>query len=300
MSFDIKEFMYKYGVDYKEHGKNIGVGWIGVRECPFCGGDGYHFGIKQGGFSCWKCGVKGNATKFVKQVLNVSWAEAIAITGSLQTDEEEFERVVGNKVILPSNMIDVNEKGLEYLESRGFGQETVEKYQLKQCIAFSKVVVDDMKSDFAWRIFIPIYMRKQLVSYTARDYTGQREPRYKHPFLEACIIPASSTIYNMDTVKDRCIVLEGPTDVWRMGDECVSLQGIEYTKRQVRYLVEMNLEKVVIMFDTGKEDKAEDLAGELCPFIPVVRVAKMEFGDPGELSPMEAVKIKCKLLRECV
>jgi hypothetical protein len=101
----------------------------------------------------------------------------------------------------------------------------------------------------------------------------------------------------MDTVKDRCIVLEGPTDVWRMGDECVSIQGIEYTKKQVRYLVEMNLEKVVIMFDAGKEEKAEEFAEELYQFIPVVKVAKMEFGDPGELSPSEAVKIKNQLLR---
>lgn len=300
--FDVKAFLDEYDISYKTSGKNIGSMWIGLAECPFCGVGGNHFGVNLQSKSahCWGCGEHPNALKWVQQVLDISYSEACIIINRYSTETENLVEIrqTGNKVVLPTNMIEVNYKGLEYLESRGFGQDTIDKYKLRQCLAFSKVVIGDQKSDFSWRIFIPIYMRRELVSYTARDYTGQREPRYKHPFLEACKIPASSTIYNMDTVKDKCIILEGPTDVWRMGDECISLQGIKYTKEQIRYLSEMKLKKAVVMFDAGKEEEATELAKTLSLFVRKVLVASLPFGDPAELPSSEAVKIKYQLLNE--
>ena len=139
-------------------------------------------------------------------------------------------------------------------------------------------------------------MFNELVSYTARDFTGKREPKYKHPFLEATIIPPSSCIYNIDTVKDKCIILEGGTDVWRMGDETISLQGIETTKEQVRYLSEAGIKKAVIMFDSGKDDKARKLGYALSSVIPEIKIASLDSGDPGELSEEDAIKIKHELL----
>jgi hypothetical protein len=135
-------------------------------------------------------------------------------------------------------------------------------------------------------------MYRKLVSYTARDYTERRDPRYQHPFLEACIIPPSSAVYNIDTVKDKCIIFEGPTDVWRWGAGTVSIQGIEYTKEQLRFLVEKDIEQCWIGFDAGKEDKAEKLGAQLEPFFPQVNILSFKHGDPAEVSTENALKIK--------
>lgn len=300
--FDVISFFHEYDVSFTTSGKNIGSMWVGLDECPFCGVRGHHFGVnlQTKSFHCWGCGERGIAHKWVGQLLGLSYKEAIKVINKYLSDKIEFDiREVGNEVIIPSNLTEVKGSVKKYLRNRKFNPEyLIEKYHLKQTNPTSLISLNGHRSKFGFRIFIPIYMNRELVSYTCRDWTGEQKERYKHPFLEACKIPASSTLYNMDTVKRRrCLILEGPTDVWRMGDECISIQGIEYTKEQIRYLSDMKLEKTVIMFDAGKEEQARKLANVLTHFVPTVQVASLPSGDPGELSDMDAVKIKLQLLQ---
>ncbi len=298
--FDVEKFLEYYNISHKKSGKNVGLNWIGIEECPFCGLSGYHFAINEqsSGFHCWGCGEKGSIIKYIKVLLRCNTGKAFSILKQFWNPELEFHiRETGKEVILPSGLKKVDKYGKQYLANRGFDPEyIIEKYKLKQTGAGSFLNHKGTRSDFQYRLFIPIYMFRELVSYTGRDYTKKREPRYQHPFLEACIVPPSSCIYNIDTVKDRFIALEGPTDVWRMGDETISLQGIETTKEQIRYLTELNIKKAVIMFDSGKEDKARKLGYALKSVVPDVKIASLDSGDPGELSDEEAVKIKQELL----
>lgn len=298
--FDVVAFLDEYDINYKRSGKNIGTMWIGLEECPFCGVGGGHFGINLQSKSahCWGCGERALAVKWVQQLLEVSYRDALIVIQKFLSDDIILDiRETGTETLIPTDLKPIGDNAIDYLLSRKFDpDQIVKKFRIQECGTTSVLKLKEQKSDFRWRVFIPIYMRRKLVSYTARDYTGKREPRYRHPFLEACEIPASSTIYNMDTVKDKCIIVEGPTDVWRMGDGCISLQGIEYTKEQLRYLSEMKLKKAVIMFDSGKEEQATKLARDLSIFVSKVQVAYLPSGDPGELSDSEAVKIKYELL----
>lgn len=298
--FDVKDYLNSINVGFNERGKNIGIGWIGLEECPFCGVQGNHFGVnlKSKVFSCWGCGEKGGPVKLVQMLSGCTYSKAAQIVGSTETDEEVEDRHTGNTVILPSNLGPLQENAKSYLLQRNYApNQMILNHQIQECGSLSYLKHENFSSDFRWRIFIPIVMRRKLVSYTCRDYSRKRDPRYKHPILEACIIPASSTIYNMDTVKrKRALILEGPTDVWRMGDEAISLQGIEVSRKQIRFIAEMNLEKVVVLFDAGKEKAAETLAETLVGVVKKVQVASLPFGDPGELNPGDAIKFKQQLL----
>lgn len=302
MEFDFMEFANAYDIPIRRNTKNVGSGWIGVEECPFCGIDRYHFAVnlQSKGYSCWGCLKKGSALTLVSSLLNVPKYEAMQIIQKFTNIDLEFNiRETGDKVILPSDIQELGAAGRDYLAKRNFRPYELERlYKLQQTGMASYLNHAGQESDFRWRILIPIYMNRRLVSYTARDYTGQRDPRYRHPFLEACIIPPSSCIYNIDTVKNkRAIIVEGPSDVWRMGSETISLQGIKYTKEQIRYLAEMELDFVAVMYDAGKEEEAHSLANEIAPFSKTTKVISLDEGDPGDLSPSEAVKIKYQIFQ---
>jgi DNA primase len=293
--FDIESFFDTEDIAYTKRGKNIGSQWIGLDECPFCGIGGNHFGINllSKGYSCWGCGEKGSAFKLVRTILNCSKSEAARRIQEFSQKILDFKiRETGQEVLLPSGISPLDADAKRYLLKRKFNpKQLVEEFKIQQLDFRSKLKT----TDFRWRIFIPIVMYGKLVSYTGRDYTEKRDPRYQHPFLEACIIPPSSAVYNIDTVKDKCIIFEGPTDVWRWGSETVSIQGIEYTKEQLRFIVEKNIERCWICFDAGKEDKAEKLGIQLEPFIPEVNILSLKQGDPADMPTENALKTKYHL-----
>ena len=297
---DILKLFDFYHIEYTEHGKNVGSGWVGLKVCPICGITGNHLGIniQSEYWHCWGCGGKGNPVNLIKEILKININETLEIIKKFYNGALEFNiKETGDKVILPSNVTELCQSGGDYLKSRGFNPIYIrDKYQVQQTGMSSKVSLGEITSDFSYRIIIPIWMNRKLVSYTGRDYTGLREPKYKHSFIEACIIPPSSCIYGIDFVKDKAIIVEGPTDVWRMGDGTISLQGIQWTREQLVYLSEKNLKKAVVLYDSGKEEEATKLANILTGFIPVVQVAYLEEDDPGNLSDIEALKIKYQLI----
>lgn len=300
--FDLIKFFDHYDISYTEHGKNIGSQWVGLDECPFCGISNNHFAcnLVSKMFSCWGCGERGNPFKLIKALLQISFSDSIVIIKKFYNGDLEFiPAETGNDVIMPSDVLDLQMSGANYLKSRGFNPFHIrDKFKVKQTGALSFLNHEGKKSNFKHRLIIPIFMNRELVSFTGRDYTNKQIPKYKHVFIEACIIPPSSCLYNIDTVTDSCIIVEGPTDVWRLGDGVISLQGIQHTKEQIRFLAEKNLKKAVVFFDAGKEEEATKLAKILTGFISDVNVAYLDKGDPGELSDINAVQIKHQLLSE--
>lgn len=302
--FDLIGFLEDYDIDYQERTKNVGTGWVGISECPFCGAGGYHFGIniQSKGFTCWVCrpNKKGGLPVLISELLNIPKKETIPIIKQYSSRILDFEiRETGKEVIIPSKLHPILDEPWKYLKRRNFTEETIKKYGLQETGIYSKIKINEHEQNFKFRIFIPIIMNNELVSYTARDYTGEQEPKYKHPVLEAVKIPPSSCIYNIDSVKDRALILEGPTDVWRMGEETISMQGIRVTKEQIRFIAEKNLKRAVVLFDENAEEAAMDLSNQLRGLVDDLQVAFLEEGDPADLSNTEAIKIKRRLLYGC-
>lgn len=305
--FDLIQFLQDYHIGYSETGKNIGRDWIGIEECPYCGALNNHLGINinSKAFKCHVCGKKGWLLKFICIQLKVSFDQAKSIAKRYLTEPREIPyRERGKKVTFPKPMtLDMPKMAKQYLKRRGFNPQYLqEEYNLQFTTDSSYLTAGDTSSNFSYRIIIPIMMNYELVSYTARDYTEQREPRYRNPLIDTCVIPPASAIYNYDSLKQRgkAIIVEGIFDAWKLGGETVSVNGKVVTKEQVRYLSEKRLEKAFVLFDDEKEDlkQAEDFANSLSGVVDNVEIVFLNSGgDPGELSSEEAIKVRMELLR---
>lgn len=292
-AFDVLAYLQDRGISHSLSGENVSSGWVGV-NCPFCEDQLNHLGINLSSklFSCWKCGAKGSIVKYIQRVENCSWAESYKILRkyidrfySFTTQPQEiksseiYSYIKKFKTELP-------DPHRNYLIKRGFDPDYIaNKYNL---------LASPMTGDFRYRLIAPIYMNFELVSFVGRDVTGQGDPRYKNCPDSISTIPVKSCLYNIDSArKDSVIVVEGITDVWRMGDDTVGLFGVQYTVHQLRLLTKFN--RIFVMLDSEAMDVANKLASDLSSVVKEVEVLQLAEGDPAELSAVEVAKLKYEL-----
>lgn len=321
--FDVIAYLDNRGIDYAHAGHDIAPGWIGI-PCPYCGCHGRHGGIKLGPntFSCWICNETATALGLICTLEGFQgrdkWKKAGAVvrqfsTGTAKPAEYYIKRPTPGltSAILPIGRIPMPRRAYAYLRDRGFDPDyLVERYGLSftgdgAFVEHQQQVWDN----FQYRVVIPVYYGKTLVSYTCRDYTEEQHDRYRGCPTECSIVPLKSCIYNIQSVKDRALLVEGPTDTWMMGDETIGVFGKKITPEQIHTIFKLRLNKVVVFFDNdtfdddGEQQKgdydeaAERFATELSAFIPEVLVASPEnFKDAGTLNFKDAQRIKYELL----
>jgi hypothetical protein len=148
------------------------------------------------------------------------------------------------------------------------------------------------------RIIIPIIHNRILVSFQGRDITDKQKLRYKGCPIEKSIIDYKDILYNWDNLKgNRGIVVEGITDVWRMGDGFLGSFGTGMTRAQINLL--STLEEIFFMYDPGHvaQTKAKEYAELLASIGRKTEVIKLDVDrDPGKLSEGEARYIRRQLL----
>jgi DNA primase len=201
-------------------------------------------------------------------------------------------------VHLPALTGSLTGPGGHYLSSRGFNPEAVEtKYGVKE---------SGPLGDYKFRLIIPIYFKKELVSFTSRDYTGKGEPKYKAQPVDEAMIPANDCLYNIDTVKDDLLIVEGPADVWRMGDGTVALLGLQCSVSQQEILFRWWMrilrskkrrrkKRVVMLLDPKTKRAADKIYYALTSFIRDIKIIELEGRDPAELTQQEAMNLKKEL-----
>ncbi len=291
--FDARSWLESKGIPYGSEGKNIGRSWIGI-ICPFCGDSGNHFGIGPNNqINCWVCGKKGNVIDLIKEVENCGFKHALNILDEYQ--DYTFRKLKQdiltrhNENILPSEARDkFPQNYLDYLVKRRFDPEIIiPKYKLLACPNFG---------DYAFRIIIPCYFNKHVVNFTAVDTTGKKT-KYKHCPNNKAITPMKNLLYNIDVVYQKAIIVEGTTDVWRLGDGAIATMGIEFTTEQIKLLIQRNLKTIHIMFDADKSAQlqAKKLAQALSNFVPT-NIITLPKGDPADLSDKEALEIRKEFL----
>jgi len=295
--FNVESYLQERGISYTDSGKNTTEGWVEV-QCPFCGDDpSTHLGISpERLLHCWRCGEKGDIRKYIKTIEDCSWGKVSEIIKEF-TDtsipypslSETFHNSSRRKTVMPKNIENLSEIHYQYLEGRGFDPVKIErKYQLK---ALGRASGEDRK--FQYRIIIPIVMGGFVVNFVARDFTGRRSPKYINQENEKSILPTKDCLYNIDTVRDIALVVEGVTDVWRMGDGAVATLGIEYSIKQINLLIKKKPKKCYVMFDSEEraQEQANKISNILSGFMKTIML-ELDSGDPGDLSQEEANRIR--------
>lgn len=291
--FNCTKFLKDYNIQTSTKGKNTAPGWIQIK-CPMCRDDSNHggFNIKSGMYNCWQCGTH-QVTAIIRNLLNISNKEAFSIWRQYQTNftyqsKEEIKHA--EKVIFPIGTGPLLKMHKDYLHKRKYEADKLEKeYSLKG----TNHIGEDK-----FRIICPIYLNYQLISYIGRDITNKSDMRYKACSKENEVIHYKHTLYNIDQAnKDSVIIVEGVTDVWRLGNNSIATFGIKYTIEQL-YMIAEKYNRVFVLFDPGAEEQANDLALALSSLNIEAQIIFINKDDPGDMTDEEAQYLNKQLIGE--
>ncbi len=280
-----------YNIPYSTEGKHHVEGWINI-QCPFCDDSSTHLGYNlfSNYFHCWKCGWHPNDLTFSK-LIGVSVEEvkkiikSYGLTTSRITKEPEV-KIRLKAYRMPSGTGPLQERHIKYLESRNFDAKKLERtWNLVGTGPMS--LLDGL--DYKLRIIVPIIWDSQAVSFTGRDITNKNVLRYRACPGDRELVHHKHILYgSQDRWKDRVVLVEGPTDVWRFGINSCAVFGIQYTHIQVRLLAN-TFRQVAVCFDN--DSQAAIQAGKVVAELKFrgVDAFKVDIvGDPGGMKQEDA------------
>ena len=256
---NIVQLYQDFSIPYWTEGKNVAPGWVGV-QCPFCDDKSNHLGynLDDGYFVCWRCGGK-RLIPTIAKLLNVNEAEARTIVKRYdlivpKRTDEPLVKVRAKAFKFPSNTIPLLPHHKKYLEFRNFDPEYLEKeWGLLSTGPISKL--DEI--DYKHRIIIPFEWDNKIVTFDSRDVTGKDKGRYKACPKERELIPHKSILYGKQECWQKTgVLVEGPTDVWRLGTSSFAVSGIKYTNKQIREIFRI-FKRVAVCFDDDPQARIQ-------------------------------------------
>lgn len=294
--FNLLEYLEDRGLEKWTEGKNVSRGWTNV-QCPFPGCDdrSNHCGVSPQNVKvrCWKCGDHGDVINLIKEIDQSSFKEAVRVLSQFVGSDVPMKNppkarkrqpTVGNVALPPLASRDFEKMHIRYLRNRRYQpKKLIKKYGLYACPEIG---------DYKYRIIIPFYLDRKMVTFTSLDVTGQANVKYLHLSIENSIIDPKRMVYNIDSVNGTALIVEGVTDVWRIGDGTVATMGTEYVEEQIELLLKKGVTKAFVLFDSDATGKGEKLANQLSGSIDHVELLELESGDPDELSKQEVLDLR--------
>lgn len=246
--------------------KHYRRGWVNT-PCPFCvGSSGNHLGwsINQQYFICWRCGwhpLDKVLSTLVRNTDSISDILSDYKTSSIRIKKED-RVATATKCVLPSN-IPLSKAARKYLRARKFNPTRLSAlWELRS--TNNLVCLPSMKN----RIVAPIYYKGRLVTYQTRDVTNKAKLRYITAAKDKEVVHHKHLVYGIDQVPtDSVVIVEGITDVWRLGFGAVCTFGIKYTPYQL--LVLSKFKNRFVLYDTTDPQarkQGRKLAEELSSF----------------------------------
>ena len=294
--FDSKKYLLSRGIKFFEAGKNTSSGWLQFK-CPMCNDTTNHGGlnIESGSFYCWRCGGH-KLIDVISFMLNVTKSRAIEEIKKNQK-EGSFKKIKkirepsGNNnhktLVMPftTDLLDIHKN---YLTNRGFNPIKLKRmYELKSTTFFG---------DYKFRIIAPIFLDGVKVSFQGRDITENSPYRYKACKKQNEIVNHKETLYGIDLVVGKTVlIVEGVTDVWRLGPCSIATFGTSFTTEQVK-LIGDRFKDAIIIYDSDAGRKAYDLSLQLMARGVRVKIVTLDNGDPADLTEHEAEKIREEFL----
>lgn len=266
-----------------EHHHHTRHGWVQF-DCPFCspGTQRWRMGysIERGSINCWFCG-RHRLWETLK-ALGVPYAKIKDTARGLRGEwvpEEEHEGTYTE----PGLLGPLQAAHRDYLRGRGFDPDELERLWELQGTA--------LHPRLPFRIFAPILSRGRRVSWTSRSLqdTGQRWLSAK-AHEEA--IPAGKLIYGIDYCRNVIFIVEGPSDVWRIGPGAGGVLGVATTNAQIARLVRFPVRVVVYDTSADAQRRAANMAALLGNYPGETYNVELDAADPGSASPAEIRKLR--------
>lgn len=278
------DLLRDHGVRFLSEGhEHCRPGWVQV-DCPFCskGGGRFRMGynLSYGYVNCWACGAHALGDTLA-ELLGLPVGRCLTLLGGLSRERvPNKERPKGTLKIPPGvgGLLGPHKK---FLRKRGFDPQEVERLWGVRGIGLS--------SKLAWRLFIPISLRGEVVSWSTRSVTDDHATRYRSAGLDEESLPHKDLLYGEDYARHAIVVNEGFLDVWTLGPGAVATCGAGYSRAQLLRMTKYPTR--VIAFDN--EPKAQERARKLCRELEVFpgKTFNVVFsGKDASRSPAEEVK----------
>ncbi len=282
----------EHHIQFAESGHHhCAEGWIQV-HCPFCGNGshGWHLGfsLNYGNMNCWKCG-KHTVWEWLQETLPAGMRSQVGgILRKYKTKDHKIKakehkvRLKNIKSVRGAGVLSTRHK--RYLEKRDFDPDFLESFwKLKGTRHLSQ--------EWNWRIVAPIQNQvRKIVAFTGRALSSDVKPRWRTtPDFEMGDEPRR-LIYGIEKadINKGVLIVEGPSDVWRMGAGAVGLLGIDWKVEQAGIL--RQFKRRFILFDPQSiaQKRAKELAYWLSSLPGETEILYDLKSDPGDLSQKEA------------
>lgn len=257
------------------------IGW--GFDCPQCspGSGRFRLGIHPEWLtaSCWSCG----PVRLGDALASLTGLSVRECLGQLRRMERlpQSERLPGKLVLPPHGPL--LRRHRNYLHGRGFDPDELTRLWDVRGIAYHPRL--------AWRVLIPVSHRDKTVSWTTRA-TADGGKRYRSADTSQEAVPIKSIVYGGQYVRHAVVIVEGPTDAWRVGPGAVALLGVSYTRAQVAQLAAIPVRVVVFDNDSDGQRKAVQLCHELRAFPGKTENVMLDAADPGSASPREIKQLR--------
>jgi hypothetical protein len=285
-----QEFLDEHKVSYVTDGKYATHGWIQF-DCPFCDGGsdpnkpycGYN--LSGNYINCWRCGGHSIA-QTMKALSGLSWKEIKALVGNIEVDRSTVWTPVRGNLAYPDGLVPLKKVHRKYLKGRGFDPDELVRLWGIQGIGLAP--------SLSWRLFIPITQDGQVVSWTTRKVSDNgSSSRYISASPSQEIRSAKECLYGIDYARHGVVIVEGPTDVWRVGPGSIAVLGTGIKPAQLLRLSKFLIRAVCFDNEPAGRKRARMLCDSLSAFPGSTTLVELDAKDPGSASPKEI-----KLLRK--
>jgi hypothetical protein len=286
------DILQQNSVEYATEGRYSRPGWLQFK-CPFCSGGSdpnkLYAGYNTYGnyVHCWRCGHHRVGDTIVA-LTGRPWSEVKKLLGDLEVDRSSFDVIPKRgKLELPSGLGPLLPPHRRYLKKRGFDPDELVRLWGLQGIGLS--------SRLAWRVFIPIVYNGETVSWTTRSI-GNGGSRYVSARADQEAINHKDLIYGGDCLRHAVIIVEGPTDVWKVGPGSAAVLGTQIRPAQLHRLCKYLCRVVCFDGDAAGQLRADKLADLLSPFPGETYKVTLKAKDPGSASEKEIAKLRRRFL----
>lgn len=270
------------GIQHWTTGKNVTQGWVNI-QCvyPGCDDASNHLGtsLSTGLHSCWKCGRKGGPEQLVMAIEHCSYGEAAETVRRFSSGPIPIAQHRGSvreatgAFMLPKTATwDLPGPHARYLLNRGFDLDHIQQeYHVMACYTVGR---------YRHRVIIPIYLNGVLVNFIARDITGKAEKKYLMAPNREALVPGEQLLYNLDRAGRSVALVEGATDVWRIGPGAVGVLGTKLTEEKISLLPQRGVERAFVVYDQDAAERGMELAWRVSKLVKHVENIWLPAGDP--------------------
>lgn len=282
-----RELLRGWGVPFAEAGEHhhVSEGWLGL-DCPRCSPRWGHYrlGYSLAGhyLSCWVCG----HLPLIATVAELAGLHPGKVAEGMRGIVRSLpRRRPRGRLELPDGLGPLGPLQEAYLRGRGFDPPALRRLWRVKSIGWRGGPV-------AHRVFIPVHLRGEIVSWTARACVEGVRKKYHNAAPQQEAYPAKELLYGADHARHAVVVHEGPTDVWRTGPGAVATLGVAYTAAQLALIARYPVRAVCFDSEPEAQRRARRLCDDLACFPGQTHLVRLDAPDPGSAGPGEVRRLR--------